>query len=167
MRHRLSSTDYRPRHDDYHIFKDALKDLDVMYTNVINSCFENSASVADGATLVETFNRLAKRDAIHRCVERKAGELQQDFIKSVASCRTEFEENRQDPPLRSVEPQYAGSSLWANSLASMAKTGFEAICRIQHILNERLFEEAKSEYASLAIAVRDFKNHRYDQWIEL
>ena len=46
----------------------------------------------------------------------------------------------------------------------MAKTGFEAICRIQHILNERLFDEAKTEYASLAVAVRDFKSHRYEQW---
>ena len=154
-------------HDDYHHFKRALKDLEVMYTNVINSTFENATTMSDGAGLVETFHRLAKRDTIHRCVEKKAGELQAFFLKGLTKAYNEFEEHRANPPLRPAEPQYSGSGLWAHSLALLVKENFEALCRIKHVLNERLFEEAKTTYVSLAQAVRDFKGHRYQMWIEI
>lgn len=31
-------------HDDYHVFKNGIKDLEVMFTNVINAAFENNAT---------------------------------------------------------------------------------------------------------------------------
>eukprot|EP00605_Chrysophyceae_sp_TOSAG23-4_P000236 GSChrysophyteH1.ASY1.ANO1.273.1 assembled CDS len=34
-------------HDDYHSFKNAVKDLEVMYTNVINGAFESATTVMD------------------------------------------------------------------------------------------------------------------------
>jgi hypothetical protein len=49
-----------------------VKDLEVMFTNVIVSSYENNATVSDGVVLIETFHQLAKRDAVKRCVERKA-----------------------------------------------------------------------------------------------
>jgi dynein heavy chain len=103
-------------HDDYNRFKNDVKDLEVMYTNVINAAFEHNSTVAEGVLLTETFQGLAKRDAIKRCVERKATETNNMFLKQSASIRGEFEMNRLNPPLRLHEPQYAGSALWAHSL---------------------------------------------------
>ena len=59
-------------HDDYHHFKNAVKDLEVMYTNIIVLAYDNNSTVPDGVVLIETFHHLAKRDAVKRCVERKA-----------------------------------------------------------------------------------------------
>jgi hypothetical protein len=39
-------------HDDYHHFKNAVKDLEVMFTNVINGAFESNATVCEGVILI-------------------------------------------------------------------------------------------------------------------
>lgn len=95
-------------HDDYHLFKNAVKDLEVMYTNVINAALEGNATVLEGVILIETFNRLAKREAIKRCVDKKASDIQHLFMKLVLWARSEFDLSRLNPPLRAHEPQYAG-----------------------------------------------------------
>lgn len=70
-------------HDDYSHFKNDVKDLEVMFTNVINAAFEHNATVGEGVLLTETFYHLAKREVIMRCVERKATETNHMFLKQV------------------------------------------------------------------------------------
>lgn len=70
-------------HDDYSHFKNDVKDLEVMFTNVINAAFEHNVTVGEGVILTETFYRLAKRETIMRCVERKATETNHMFLKQV------------------------------------------------------------------------------------
>ena len=59
-------------HDDYHHFKNTVKDLEVMFTNIIVSAYDNNTTITEGVILIETFHKLAKREAVKRCVERKA-----------------------------------------------------------------------------------------------
>jgi dynein heavy chain len=73
---------------------------------------------------------------------------------------------RQNPPLRLQEPQYAGSALWAHSLASLIKESFECLTRIRHVLLPRDFEEAKDAFIGFSVVVKDFKLARYNMWIE-
>ena len=58
-------------HDDYSVFKNAVKDLEVMYANVMNAAFEGVTRVSEAMGLLEIFHGLATRDAIQRCVEKK------------------------------------------------------------------------------------------------
>eukprot|EP01042_Synura_sphagnicola_P000546 gene546-588_t len=153
-------------HDDYNHFKNSIKELEVMFSNVINSAFENIATVNEGAILIETFYRLAKREAIKRCVEKKASELHHLFIKQVQTARTEFENLRGNPPVRHYEPQYAGSALWAHSLGATVKENYEILQRLRSLLTPRDSEEAKEIYTSFAAVIRDYKSNRYSQWIE-
>jgi len=150
-------------HDDYNQFKNAIKDLEVMYINVINSVFEASATVAEGVSLTETFHWLAKRDAVKRCVERKALEMCHLFTKQIASASKEFETSRSAPPLRLHEPQYAGSALWAHSLAALVTESFDALKRIQFLVPTH-FEEASETYHGFATIIDEFKKGRHDQW---
>jgi len=53
-------------HDDYHVFKNSVKDLEVMFTNIINSSFENNSTIAEGVILIDTFHKLAKREVVVR-----------------------------------------------------------------------------------------------------
>jgi dynein heavy chain len=73
-------------HDDYSHFKNDVKDLEVMFTNVINAAFEHNVTVSEGVILTETFYHLAKRETIMRCVERKAAETNHMFLKQVIFC---------------------------------------------------------------------------------
>ena len=65
----------------------------------------------------------------------------------VLTIRSEFEMSRLSPPLRLHEPQYAGSALWAHSLAVLVKSSFDCLVHIQYVLSEREFEESKEAYA--------------------
>lgn len=129
-------------HDDYNSFKNDIKDLEVMFTNVINAAFEHNSTVSEGVALVETFYRLAKRDTIKRCVERKASDTNSMFLRQVQAIRGEFELARLNPPLRLHEPQYAGSALWAHSLAVLAKNSYDCIQRLGAILSPREMEDS-------------------------
>ncbi len=153
-------------HDDYNHFKSDIKDLEVMFTNVINGAFENNATVSDGVVLVETFYRLAKRDTVIHCVERKATETNHLFLKQVQVIRSEFELARMNPPLRLHEPQFAGSALWAHSLATIVKNSYTSLERLKYVLSEREFDESKEAMTSLASVIQDFKTARYNLWLE-
>ena len=153
-------------HDDYHNFKNAVKDLEVMFTNVLNAALDGNTTVSEGVILIETFNRLAKREAIKRCVDKKASDVQHIFIKLVMWARGEFDLSRLSPPLRAHEPQYAGSALWAHSLAVLVTESHESLIRLKHILTVRDFEEAREAQIALISVIRDFKLARYNQWVE-
>jgi len=129
-------------HDDYNNFKNDVKDLEVMFTNVINAAFEHNSTVCEGVALVETFFRLAKRDTIKRCVERKSSDTNSMFLRQVQAIRGEFETARLNPPLRLHEPQFAGSALWAHSLAVLAKSSFDCIQRLKFVLSQREMEDS-------------------------
>ena len=144
-------------HDDYHDFKGAVKDLEVMFTNVINGAFESTSTVAEGVILTETFFRLAKREAVKRCVDKKAAEIQHLFITQVVKTRGEFDVSRLNPPLRMQEPQYAGSALWAHGLAALVTESYESLVRLRQILTQRDFDEAREAYSALISVVKDFK----------
>lgn len=145
--------------------------------------------MSEGVILIETFLLLAKRDTIKRCIERKASEVLQLFIKQVQSVRNEFEMSRQNPPLRLLEPQFAGSALWASSLAALVKESYEMVIKLgihsvnfsTHVaiyftdflslflvnnISNREFEEAKESYFTLVNVIKEFKLLRYNQWLE-
>lgn len=60
-----------------------MKDLEVMYTNVINSAFEGVTRIPECVALVEMFTSLAKLDAIRRCVEKKTADVYELFTSQV------------------------------------------------------------------------------------
>lgn len=153
-------------HDDYNHFKNDVKDLEVMFTNVVNGAFEHNSTVSEGVILAETFYHLAKRETIKRCVERKAADVNHMFLKQVTAIRGEFELARLNPPLRLQEPQFSGSALWAHSLAVIVNNSFDYLVRLKHILSQKEFEESKEACHALTSVVQDFKLARYNIWLE-
>ncbi len=154
-------------HDDYHHFKNVVKDLEVMYTNVINASFESATTVADNSHLVATFFWLAKSDSIKRAVEKKAMESMQKLLNQISSSRTEFESQRANPPLRLNEPQYAGSALWGHALLADIKEGYTALLSIKEIFGKAEMAELTAGYEVFANVIKDFKEARYKMWMEM
>ncbi|CAM9180031.1 unnamed protein product [Ectocarpus fasciculatus] len=152
-------------HDDYNHFKHAAKDLEVMFTIVINLAFDNVSSISDGVALAETFLRLAKRDAVSRCVEKKISDLHHMFTKQVQVVRAQFEHERLSPPLRLQEPKFAGSALWAHSLGVVVKSNYDMLCRL-HTTNARDADDCQEACTTFLSVINDFKKSRYEQWIQ-
>lgn len=59
-------------HEDFNVFKNGVKDLDVMYQNIITFAFESVTTVSSGVEMLEAFDLLAKRETIRIVVRRKA-----------------------------------------------------------------------------------------------
>jgi len=60
-------------HDDYgQTFKDQIKNLEIMYQNIIS--FKNVATIGEAVELLENFDHLAKRPAIKEYVQKRAAE---------------------------------------------------------------------------------------------
>jgi dynein heavy chain len=103
-------------HEDFNQFKTAVKDLEVMLQNVINSTFDSVLSVVEGVHELESFHSLAKREAVLHCVENKSVYLFRLFKSQLELVKTEFETRRRDPPVLPDEPQFAGAGLWTYGL---------------------------------------------------
>ena len=58
-------------HTDYTTFKNALNDLDMMMSNVINTAWESITNVLDGINLLEIFQHLAIRSIMKQNIEKK------------------------------------------------------------------------------------------------
>jgi dynein heavy chain len=114
-------------HEDYNAFKNVVKDLEVMYTNVINTSFEGLTRVPDAVALLEIFYHLARKQAIRQTCLRKTIDVYVLFTTFVSDLRREFDEKRRLPPLRANEPPYSGSALWANSLGEMVSKSWEML----------------------------------------
>lgn len=143
-----------------------VKDLEVMYTNVIGTAFEGVQRIPDCVALLEIFYSLAKLDAIKRCVEKKTAEVYELFIRQVERTRHEFDENRRNPPIRESEPEFAGAALWARSLGVMIHQNWALLKESTFLLHSRETDEAEMAYKSLMTVVNDFKLNRYQAWVE-
>lgn len=75
-------------HDEFNIFKNGMKDLDVMYKNIINFAFESVTTVEQGVQMLEAFDYLAKRENIKEHVRKKAQEVLTLFINELDDTKT-------------------------------------------------------------------------------
>ena len=104
-------------HDDYNTFKNNMKDLEVMFQNVINTAFDGAATILAGVELLDAFSSLARREAIRRCVEKKSADVFSAFMAEVTGVKKSFDKLKSSPPLiHRDHPKYAGAALWARSL---------------------------------------------------
>ena len=67
-------------HEEYNSFKAGMKELDVMYQNVIDYSFKQMTTVEQGVEMLEAFDYLAKRDSIRACVTKKANDVMTLFM---------------------------------------------------------------------------------------
>lgn len=62
-------------HDDYgQVFKEHIKNLEIIYQNIIALAFKNVSTVPDAIEMLENFDSLAKRPMVRDYVHKKAAE---------------------------------------------------------------------------------------------
>ena len=153
-------------HDDIEGFKAAAEDLDVRYANAINASLDGTSRVKDCVRLLEAFADVAKRDAAVLTVEKKTAEVYVLFRTQVEATRLRFDGDKGAPPLRMSEPQFAGSALWAHSLGLLVEEGWSALSRSRLRRSGREAEDAEAAFQSFVAVLRDFKESRFEAWLE-
>ena len=79
-------TDYR----FFSKFRTAVKELEVMVQNLINSAFETVRSVHEGVMLLDVFAHFSAREAIKRTIDKKTVEVFYIFSDQLNAVKREL-----------------------------------------------------------------------------
>jgi len=95
-----------------------MKDVALMYMNVVSSSFESVRTVLSTIETLDNFYILATRERIKAFVERKGVEVYNIFQQQIQNVKRECEHLRKKPVLPIVQghPNFAGAALWAKGL---------------------------------------------------
>ena len=152
-------------HDDYNLLKNGMKDLEVMMQNVINSAFEGITAVSSLVELLDAFSSLAKREAVKRCVQKKAAHVYAIMIREIELVRHEFDQFRLSPPLGTAAPKYSGSAVWARNLLRTVQKDWESLQEANAFTKVKEAQDAKASYEQLSAVLSDYMMKMYQDWM--
>ena len=103
-------------HDDYgQVFKEQLKNLEIIYQNIIALAFKNISTVPDAIEMLENFDSLAKRPMVKDYVHKKVAEwVYKLFMDEIKEVEEIFEQqSKKMPPMPISHPKFGGLAIWA------------------------------------------------------
>eukprot|EP01083_Nonionella_stella_P177342 623003_1 len=136
-------------HEDYTYFKNGIKDLEVMMSNIINNAFDGISTIEDGINLLSSFIELSKTESMKQNIERKLSELYQLSIESVLLIKKDFDKHHQNQIIINENlPKYGGAAMWVLGLRQrLAK-------QINHLKYSILLPVTKEKQEAIAIALQ-------------
>eukprot|EP00232_Nephroselmis_pyriformis_P029065 CAMPEP_0182867354 /NCGR_PEP_ID=MMETSP0034_2-20130328/8675_1 /TAXON_ID=156128 /ORGANISM="Nephroselmis pyriformis, Strain CCMP717" /LENGTH=4528 /DNA_ID=CAMNT_0024999703 /DNA_START=83 /DNA_END=13669 /DNA_ORIENTATION=- len=152
-------------HDDYNSFKNGVKDLEVMMTNVIVLGFDSVGSLSSRVELLDAFHSMAMRESIKRTVEKKTAECYLEYQKELNIVRKHFDTMRRSPPIDPMFPRYAGAAMWATGLARRIDKPMALLENSAHFLPvtpER--EELQTAYTLFQSSIEGFIKSQHQDW---
>eukprot|EP00898_Chlorokybus_atmophyticus_P005400 jgi/Chlat1/5861/Chrsp4S06373 len=155
-------------HDDYNAFKSGVKDLEVMFQNVVTLAFETASALPARVDLAEAFWAMARRDAVRRCVEKKTGEVYAAFLAELNAVKRHFDQMRRHPPIHPSFPRHAGAALWAQSLLKRVEgplSVLRASARERRLpLCSSEAQEVDAQHSQLSTAVDQYVRNQHADW---
>ncbi|KAG9397278.1 Dynein heavy chain and region D6 of dynein motor [Carpediemonas membranifera] len=156
-------------HEDFASFKQDVKDVEVMFQNIIKTAFESATSTRTAVELLDTFSHLARRGGIIRTVEKKVTETFVNFFRGCEDVRTTFENGKRNPPLhlRPSQPQYAGTAAWCRQLTAKLNTDWGYIEKYVPEEDKRSREQADAveTYRQISQTVSEYVKTLYSEWV--
>jgi dynein heavy chain len=155
-------------HDDYgQVFKERIKDLEIIYQNIIALTFKSVSTVPDAIEMLENFNSLAKRPMVKDYVQKKAAEwVYKLFMDEIKEVEELFENpSKKKPPMPVSHPKYGGLAIWAQSLITRIDKGKNAIQGLYFIPEHPLAKEALEKYQKLRTSLDNYiSTVQYGHW---
>lgn len=113
-----------------------MKDLDVMYSNIIVFAFDQVSTVQQGVEMLEAFDYLAKRNTIKTAVKKKANEILAFFIKELDYAKNEYDQynmRKQKLQIPLSHGSHSGFAIWVRCLVARIESMKEAIDKLVFI----------------------------------
>ncbi|KAK7827523.1 hypothetical protein U0070_026729 [Myodes glareolus] len=149
-------------HEDYNKFRAGVKDLEVMTQNLITSAFEMVRDVEHGVLLLDTFHRLATREAIMRTYEKKAVDLYMLFNSELALVNREL--NKKWPYLEPYMAQYSGHAHWVRILRRRIDRVMNCLAGAHFLPHIGTGEESVHTYQQMVQAIDELVRKTFQEW---
>ncbi|KAM5307672.1 dynein axonemal heavy chain 2 [Glossophaga mutica] len=149
-------------HEDYNRFRAGVKDLEVMTQNLITSAFEKVRDVEHGVLLLDTFHRLAAREAIKRTYDKKAVDLYMLFNTELALVNREL--NKKWPYLEPYKAQYSGQAHWVRILRRRIDRVMNCLSSAHFLPHIGTGEESVHTYQQMVQAIDELVRKTFQDW---
>mmetsp|Transcript_14483 Transcript_14483/g.50911 ORF Transcript_14483/g.50911 Transcript_14483/m.50911 type:complete len:4419 (-) Transcript_14483:356-13612(-) len=152
--------------DDFSAFKNHMRDLEVMYMNVITGAFEGVGTLQSAVEVLDSFYLLAKRERIRAFVEKKGEHLYNLFLQEINNIQREFQHFRRDPKLPIVQghPSYAGMALCVKGLMLRASRQMEELNSLCYLELCREQENTRDQYNNLHGVLEGEVRKTFGEW---
>ncbi|VFV46779.1 low quality protein: dynein heavy [Lynx pardinus] len=149
-------------HEDYNRFRSGVKDLEVMTQNLIASAFELVRDVEQGVLLLDTFHRLASREAIKRTYDKKAVDLYMLFNSELALVNREL--NKKWPYLEPYVAQFSGQAHWMRVLRRRIDRVMNCLSSAHFLPHIGTGEESVHAYQQMVQAIDELVRKTFQDW---
>uniref|UniRef100_A0A2K5QED9 Dynein axonemal heavy chain 2 n=1 Tax=Cebus imitator TaxID=2715852 RepID=A0A2K5QED9_CEBIM len=149
-------------HEDYNKFRAGMKDLEVMTQNLITSAFELVRDVEHGVLLLDTFHRLAAREAIKRTYDKKAVDLYMLFNSELSLVNRE--RNKKWPYLEPYMAQYSGQARWVHILRRRVNRVMTCLAGAHFLPHIGTGEESVHTYQQMVQAIDELIRKTFQEW---
>lgn len=149
-------------HDDYgQMFKDHVKNIEIIYTTIISKTFAHVSTIEDAVEMLENFYQLAKRQSIMEYVQKKAADLvYQLFIAEMKEVEDTFENVYKKRPVMPIShPQYGGLAIFIHSLICRIDRAKYAIEGMYFVPVHPSKDDAEAKYRKLKESLDNYIQH--------
>ncbi len=154
-------------HSDFNVFKQSIKDLEVMMGNVMNSAFESVGSLKDAVDLLEAFECLSTKENVKRSLEKKTEHVIGLFLSQLQTLRQQFDKNNTKPPVQTSEPKFSGAAVWARGIRDLVEELWANLKKSKHWLPRvRQWSEARTNYEQFIGVLGQYIERKYNDWYE-
>ncbi|PFH37249.1 dynein, axonemal, heavy chain 2 family protein [Besnoitia besnoiti] len=157
-------------HDDFAVFKNQVKDLEFMYTNVITSAFDGVQTVDAACQVYDAFYLLAKRTRIKKFLEKKNADVWNRFIQDLALVKRQFECIRKNPPqalsIPYQHPSHAGLGLWTRGLILKIQAQMDTLDAMYYMPPCREADVARESFSSIRSMLVFFVEQSFEEWCQ-
>ncbi|CAF0814718.1 unnamed protein product [Didymodactylos carnosus] len=151
-------------HEDYNRFRSAVKDLEVMMTNVITFAFDAVKTVEQGVEVLDVFTHLNSREAIRRTLDKKTVELYNIFKNVLQNIQSIISTSAIAQSLDRYHPHYAGAAFWARNLKRRVERMMSFLNMAHFLPSVGVSNDARTQYEHVKQALDDFILKQYKEW---
>lgn len=158
--------------DDFTTFKNQMRDLEVMYMNVISSTFDGVGTVQHAVEVLDSFYQLAKRERVKNFIEKKGEDVYKLFCHEMNNIKREFEHmsaNKKDRapllPIIHGHPFYAGTALALKGLMLRIQKQMEELNMLCYLEPSKEQENTRDTYANLHDILEAQVLQKFGDWV--
>eukprot|EP00792_Barthelona_sp_PAP020_P009037 TRINITY_DN3265_c0_g2_i1.p1 TRINITY_DN3265_c0_g2~~TRINITY_DN3265_c0_g2_i1.p1 ORF type:complete len:4670 (+),score=1289.10 TRINITY_DN3265_c0_g2_i1:29-14038(+) len=153
-------------YDEFALFKQNIKHLEIVLINLLMSSFDNHANLENLVFLLESFKHLVSRENFERFIEKKILELWSLFGNELTKLQKYFDVNKKDPPMLNYSAPFSSRAIWASQL-------LDRLTSLYELLSVVLPEHQSPEVMDIVKRYQVFKTNVlqqtkniYSDWVE-
>ncbi|XP_048641449.1 dynein axonemal heavy chain 10 isoform X3 [Marmota marmota marmota] len=134
--------------------------------NFIDESFKTLRSAEAAFDMLLKFKHIRSREAVNRQMMMKFNDILAQYCKEIDIVNKIFVKNLENPPLYKNHPPVAGSVYWERSLFFRIKHTILRFQEVEEILDSERGQEVKQKYLEVGRTMKDYEDHKYEQWKE-